>query len=275
MNFNKFENVPNSILKDVTEKPAAANPTTNTSIPAAADKGSATVDDILKANINTKVSPLSLDTGQQQTAQQTISGLPQTGNMVSVGQMLEAKLAIELMDALLPGLFVAIFHAVDVKLRKSELQLTEKEKNTITPIFQACLNTIMLNFNSPWTTLAVTCGVIYGSKITEKGLVGWIDKLNEKKEFKALEEKTGLTVASVNKENVHQDLTNKYQPPKSNQQVLQELKKPYDEAEVRTIMKTKNYGRKRAMDWLDRKYGLVKIKNESKSTNQARQEFEL
>jgi len=82
MNFNKFENAPNAVLKDITEKPAAANGTGNNSIPAAAEKGSATVDDILKANINTKASPLSLDTGQQPNTQQTISGLPQTGNSV-------------------------------------------------------------------------------------------------------------------------------------------------------------------------------------------------
>lgn len=271
MNFEKFEAVPNSVLKDVTEKPAAANPEpateAKTSTNGGGVKGAATIEDIFKANNNTKVSPLSVadgPTGQPTT--DNISGIQQNsaGTSVSVGQMLESKLAIELIDAMLPALFVAMFHAIDVKLRKTELQLTQKEKDTIAPIMQACLNTIMLNFNSPWTTLAVTLGVIYGSKITEKGVVNWIDKLNEKKEQEALEEKTGLKVVHSVKEPVPVLKSN----PLQNQSdkvveqsiktspVFQEQKKPYSESEIKSIMKKRSIGRDRAIKVLDKKYNV-------------------
>lgn len=272
MNFKKFESAPDSVLKDVT--PKVEIPAEKPPVVAAPEKSSTTIDDILKGNSNTVVSPVSLDTGTQQ--QQPIAGQavqqPQNNN-VSIGQMLEAKLAIELMDALLPGLFVAIFHAIEIKLRKTELQLTQKEKDTITPIMQKCLDTIMLNFSSPWTTLAVTCAIIYGSKLTEKGVVSWIDNMNEKKEMEALQEKTGIgkkngsIIAAIKKdeEKKKEEIINSPVPQPS--AIVQELipdinvintnnTSLYGEQEIREVMKAKNYGRQRAINWLNKKLGV-------------------
>lgn len=269
MNFTKFETTPTAVLTEVTDKQAAQNTSTetpnNTGGNASAVKGSATIEDIFQANNNTKVSPLSVadnPTTQPTTANAANNQIQGGGSSVALGQMLEGKLAIELMDAMLPGLFVAIFYAIDIKLRKSELQLTQKEKDTIAPIMQACLNTIMLNFNSPWTTLAVTVGVIYGSKVTEKGIVTWIDKLTEKKEQEALEEKTGLKVVSINKEPVPVLKNNPMQNEsantiQNNQSLFTENAKPYGEKEIQAMMKRRSIGRERAMKVLDKKYQVV------------------
>jgi hypothetical protein len=260
MDLNKFETTPSAVLNDITNSPkpeTAAEPSA---------KGSTTIDEVFKANSNTKTTPLSIadnPNGQPTTATQPIA----PGSSVALGAMLEGKLAIELIDALIPALFVAALYAVNVKLRKTDLQLTQKEKEVITPIMQQCLNTIMLNFNSPWTTLAVTMGVIYGSKVTEKGFVNWIDKLNEKKEQEALEEKTGLKVASINREPTPVLKENKFQNESAmsiqkavnEQPLFQENAKPYGEKEIKYLMKRRSIGRDRAIKVLDKQHGLNTI----------------
>jgi hypothetical protein len=81
--------------------------------------------------------------------------------------MMESKLAIELMDSLIPALLVVLFRYGKMIVKKAELQLTAKEKETLAPVVQACMDQLMLNFNSPWVALAFTGGMIYGSKIVE------------------------------------------------------------------------------------------------------------
>ena len=92
-----------------------------------------------------------------------------TGNSVPVGSMVEARVFTEMVDAFVPSLFVLLLHWAGIKLSKTDLQLTEKEKTTVTPLLQKCMDTIMIKFNNPWNALAVTMGIIYGSKIMEKG----------------------------------------------------------------------------------------------------------
>lgn len=139
------------------------------------------MDEALKSADHAKIQPLT-------TSVNNIPGGVPTGanNAAALGSMLEAKLAIELIDSVLPGILVAALHALEIRLVKKDLQLTEKEKNIIAPIFQKCLDTIYLNFSSPWTMLAVTVGVIYGGKVTEKGLVAYIDRQKEEKPVNAI-----------------------------------------------------------------------------------------
>jgi hypothetical protein len=176
MNFETVEKLPVSMGANVTAVPEFI--TTEKSETTVNKDGTLentiSTDEALKAADHTKISPLSIDSKTGTTGQ------PIAGASATLGSMLEAKLAIELIDSVLPGMLVAAFHAMDIKMKKAELQLTEKEKQTIAPIFQKCLDTIYLNFNSPWTLLAVTVGVIYGGKVTEKGIVAYIDKKNAK-----------------------------------------------------------------------------------------------
>lgn len=125
----------------------------------------------------------------------TVTGAPgapggTAGNAsVSLGGMVQGEWAVNLMDAILPAAMVAAFYYFGVKLRKSELQLTQSEKNTIAPVMQKCLDTVLLNFNNPWNALIVTVGTIYAGKAAEKGIVAYIDKSQEKKESEALQAK--------------------------------------------------------------------------------------
>lgn len=104
------------------------------------------------------------------------------GASTTVGSLLEGKMAVDIMDALIPGLIVVLFHALKVTVKKSAFQLSAKEKDTLAPIVQKCLDSINLNFNSPWTVLAVTLVVFYGSKGIEEGGIAILDKKTNSKQ---------------------------------------------------------------------------------------------
>jgi hypothetical protein len=104
------------------------------------------------------------------------SGGPAVGNQVGLGSVVEGKVFVEVVDALLPALIVLAFHKGGMVVKKTDMQLTAKERDVLTPIVQRCMDQIMLNFESPWTVLAVTALGIYGSKIAEHGGKAWTDK---------------------------------------------------------------------------------------------------
>jgi hypothetical protein len=124
--------------------------------------------------------------GSQSGAAPLGTATPDSGS--NLGGMVKGEWVVSMMDSILPGLLVAGLYAFNIKLRKTELQLTEKERQTIAPVMQRCLDTILLNFDSPWSQLAITVGVIYGGKVAEKGLIGFMDKKEEKRNTKLNEE---------------------------------------------------------------------------------------
>lgn len=98
------------------------------------------------------------------------------GSSVQLGGIVQGRVAVDLMDALLPGLIVLGFYKMSIETKKSDFQLTQGEKNTLYPIVDQCLNSINLNFESPWTALTVALITIYGGKAAEKGGIAWMDK---------------------------------------------------------------------------------------------------
>lgn len=108
------------------------------------------------------------------------SGGPAMGNQVGLGALFEAKMAIAAVDALLPALIVVAFHKGGMVVKKGDMQLSAKEQDTLAPVLQKCLDSILLNFDSPWTALAVTGIAIYGSKILEHGGKAYTDKVASK-----------------------------------------------------------------------------------------------
>lgn len=164
----------------------------------AAMKGTVSDADALKPVEHTKISTL-----QSLTPNSAMQGLSSpSGASVSLGNMLDAKLAVELLDAVLPAVLVVLMKYIGASMKKADLQLTEKEKKTFEPVIKACLDQLMINFSSPWTALAVTATVIYGAKLTEKGFVQMLDKKSAEKEFKKMEvaaepERTGAPVITL------------------------------------------------------------------------------
>lgn len=115
-------------------------------------------------------------------------------NAVPVGGLVDGALATDLLDALLPALLVVLLKALKLEIKKTDLQLTAKEKNTLAPLVKACLDSLFLNFNSPWVALGFSASIIYGAKITEHGVVRALDKkaerMEEQKTHEAIKQKT-------------------------------------------------------------------------------------
>lgn len=104
----------------------------------------------------------------------------QPGASVPLGGLIDGGLAVELMDALLPSILVAVMAAIGAMMKKTDLQLTAREKTTLTPLMQKCMDQLMINFQSPFAAFGVAALIIYGAKITEHGIVQIIDKKAEK-----------------------------------------------------------------------------------------------
>lgn len=112
---------------------------------------------------------------------------PATGGQgAKLGGMLSADLCVNLMDSLLPGLMVAGAYYAHVKIAKKDLQLTEKEKSTLSPIVSACLDSVNINMENPWLLLSLTVGIMYGSKFLEKGTMAKVDAKDAKEKEQAL-----------------------------------------------------------------------------------------
>lgn len=259
MNFEKLERTPQSFLMDNTAIPdnlrqSGEAPKTgeqpkpaNTSLPGQVDEST-----VIQAGKHTDIPLLSRsdapNPANSANPANPANNMQPPPNSVSLGAMFEGKYAIELIDTMIPALFVAAFYALDVKLRKSELQLTQKEKDTLTPLMQNYLNSVMLNFNSPLQALLVGFGIIYGSKITERGLVAYIDKQNEKKEREALDEK-------FRKSNEGTAVNNTYKSPNEIQNPTQgRTPPPYTQKDIEDVKKARKRGLKDAIDFLNKKH---------------------
>ena len=113
-------------------------------------------------------------------------------NRVSVGGLIDGKMATELMDSVLPALLVFTLAKGGITVRKTELQLSASEKSTLAPLMQNCLNAMSVNVDNPFIALGFSMAVIYGGKIIEKGGVAFLDKkaaqVTEKKPIEKVRE---------------------------------------------------------------------------------------
>jgi hypothetical protein len=141
---------------------------------AAANSGTVSMDDALSGAAHTKMTQFSVSDIANKPGGPAIPGTP--GQSVSLGGLVQAKIAVDLMDSLVPAVLVLLFAKLEVTVKKTDFQLTAGEKNTLAPIVEACLNSINLDFSSPWTTLLISLVVIYGGKAIEKGGVQLLEK---------------------------------------------------------------------------------------------------
>lgn len=140
--------------------------------------GQATTGDALNGANNSNINTI---TGFGQPLGQPGTG----GQSVAAGGLIEGTVMVNLIDSVLPAIMVLIFHKMDMRMKKTDLQLTANEKTTLSPIVQKCMDTLMINFNNPWVALLVSFGVIYSGKIIQHGGVNWLDKQKEKLDKKA------------------------------------------------------------------------------------------
>jgi hypothetical protein len=84
------------------------------------------------------------------------------------GQLVSGKFATDLLDSLCPAIIVYCAAAMGYNARKSELQLSASEKQTIAPAMQSYLDTLKIDFNNPLYNLLFVVGMIYGAKVIER-----------------------------------------------------------------------------------------------------------
>jgi len=149
-------------------------------------------------------------------------------------------------------LFVMIFHAIGMKLKKTDMQLTQKEKDTLAPVLQKCLDQLMINFNNPWNALAITVGIIYGSKAMEKGVVSYIDKKNDEKAAKENQQQAS-TVKDELLNKVKQQQENAEKEQKERRRLMIENWHPSEE-EIKKRVKEKKQSREIAIRQLKANY---------------------
>jgi hypothetical protein len=152
---------------------APANPVNPQPAPEApkANEGGVSLDDAVKGGEHTKM-PIISGGG----AAGNPGASPVSGTSVSLSGLVQGKVVVDLMDALLPALLVLLFRKMKLDVKKTQMQLTVGEKNTLAPIVEACLQSINLDFSNPWVTLAFSISIIYGGKVVEIGGVQWLDK---------------------------------------------------------------------------------------------------
>lgn len=97
-----------------------------------------------------------------------LNATPYAGQTLNVGTLFNSKIAVDLMDVIIPALLVvAVTKYTKQKVNKSKFQLTAGEKNTISPVLQNYLNSINFSVDSPLNALILTVTIIYGSKTIE------------------------------------------------------------------------------------------------------------
>lgn len=179
-NFNTVDlKTPSSFLNEITFEELASD-LKETSEKAAAPE----VKTETPAGDNPAANQGGFNPGQPGSAPFNVGG--QTN--VIAAQFINGKTAVALTDIIVPLLLTYLLMTfVKKKVRRSTFQLNAEEKKTLEPILDACLQTLNINFNSPWIALAVVGSTIYGAKFIEVASDETIPKIEVSKE-------RGLTV---------------------------------------------------------------------------------
>lgn len=239
--------------------PAIPNPADPKNQSPAANANSATMEDVLQGANHAKMNTLSVSDISKGSGAIGPDGKPVAGGLpgssVALGGMLQGKLVVDLMDALLPSIIVLAFHRFGLSVKKSSMQMTQGEKNTLGPIVDACLNSINLDFSNPWSALAVTLVVIYGSKAMEVGGTGWLEKKTAetkpfeqpKKDAPVVQMSGGFTGAKgpetiISKPNTD---TTSFHP---------DGPRVWTEADIAAVTKKRRCSKAKAKEWLDKNW---------------------
>lgn len=171
--FDKLTNAPASVFKNVTT-PVENQPEKQPEKPSGGIPGQVTEAEAMAGGKTAEYSDLQPNTG---AGSQAPGPSIAAGNNGKLGHLLSAKTAIGIVDAVLPAIAVILLqHFFSIKLPKREVQLTESERNIISPVLQNWLDTVTINFDSPLNALLITVGAVYGSKFAEKGFTAYFDK---------------------------------------------------------------------------------------------------
>lgn len=107
------------------------------------------------------------NTGNFSSNQQPNFGANNIGQKVAANNIISSDIAFSLVDNVLPLALIYILSMVDRKARKSELQASKAESETIKVVLDNCLKNMNVNFDNPFIALGVVLTGVYGSKAVE------------------------------------------------------------------------------------------------------------
>lgn len=87
------------------------------------------------------------------------------GQKVKLGKLISGKAAVTIVNIFIPSFIVFALTKMGYAANKSQLKLTNEEKEILSPVVQDCLDYIVVNFDNPFYTLAFVASMIYGAKI--------------------------------------------------------------------------------------------------------------
>lgn len=152
-NFNQLEQIPTSLMKDITSDEIKLDEMTGNT-PSATD-----------------APPVTFTPAQTSGAVPGFDPYAQPGpqsQQLNAGNLISAELAVNLLDQVVPVIFVLIFKKYYNKtVSKKQIQLSAAEKDTIKPVLQNYLNSVNFSVEKPLDALIITFGFIYGMKFIE------------------------------------------------------------------------------------------------------------
>jgi len=87
---------------------------------------------------------------------------------ITLDKVVTGKVLINTFDKLMCLVLPLGLNAAGIKLKPSEISLTNEEKKTLETVVTECAKTLPINFSNPWVALATCVIAIYGNKVVEK-----------------------------------------------------------------------------------------------------------
>jgi hypothetical protein len=154
--IDKFSSIPNAGFKDITD---------NSSVQSASSDVEKEI--MLSGDHTENASP-----NNSSSLEDKLKTASQGKEKLTAGKIFEGETAVQLLNHFLPSLLVALCFALGYVFKKEHLELTAKESKILSIPVQACLDTIVIDFNNAWVNLSVVAGMIYGSKFLDRIPVG-------------------------------------------------------------------------------------------------------
>lgn len=107
------------------------------------------------------------ETGTMPSVSDTATAQPSSPQGMKLGNTVSGKFVVDMTDVIMPALTVWVVSLMGYGFEKKQLLLTAKEKETLTPLVQAYLDSVNVNFNNPFNNLLFGLAMVYGAKIID------------------------------------------------------------------------------------------------------------
>lgn len=169
MNIDKLSKLPESVLSELSEKSESSGSAENADTNSVNNFSVLSDDDIFNTakSTDTGFIPESTPENNGSKVKAEIKQTNTGSKPLQAGSFISGDFTTNLMDSLIPALIVLAASYTGYGIDKKSFQLTEKEKQLISPAMQQYLDSLSINFNNPFYNLLFVISTVYGAKILE------------------------------------------------------------------------------------------------------------